>query len=81
MSHPHTWYFGNLYWRGRGGKDQGVQIFISDKPGILIHAKALAKGKASVRLRITGMHYDKYDRNDEISYDFYEFKNGDFINK
>lgn len=55
MNRPHTWYFGNLYWRGRGGKDQGVQIFISDKPGILIHAKALAKGKANV-------FYDLYER-------------------
>lgn len=81
MSHPHTWYFGNLYWRGRGGKNQGVQIFISDKPGILIHAKALAKGKTNVRLRITGMHYDNYERNDESSYDWYELKNGEFIKK
>ena len=78
---PSTWYFGNLYWRGRGGKEQGVQIFINDKNGILLHAKALAKGKTNARLRITGMHYDRYDRNDESFYDFYEFKDGEFIKK
>ena len=79
MSKPTIWYFGNLYWRGVGGKDRAEQIFINDRNGILNHAALLAKNRKDVRLKITGMYYNEYDFNEYSTYEWYEMKDGQFI--
>ena len=79
MSKPTIWYFGNLYWRGVGGKKRAEQIYINDRNGILIHAAILAKNRKDVRLKITGMYYNKYDFNEYSTYEWYEMKDGQFV--
>lgn len=71
MSKPTIWYFGNLYWRGVGGKKRAEQIYINDRNGILIHAALLTKNRKDIRLKITGMYYNKYE--------WYEMKGGQFV--
>ncbi len=78
---PSTSYFGNFYWRTKGGKERGKQIFINDRNGILIHAKELTKGKQDVRLCIVAMHYNYNDHNDHSEHYWYDYKDGDFIER
>ena len=76
---PFTEYYGNLYWRNEDGKTRGKQIFINDRNGIFIHAAELAKGKKEVKLQLVISHYDKNAYNDDNQYEWYDFKDGEFV--
>lgn len=76
---PFVEYMGNLQWRDDKGKLCGKQIFINDRNGIFIHAKELVKGKKEVKLQLVISHYDKNLYNDSTKYEWYDYKDGEFI--
>ena len=76
---PRTEYHGNLYWRDEKDGGRMKQIFINDRNGIFIHAAELAKGKKEVSLQLVISHYDKNAYNDDNKFEWYNFKDGEFV--
>jgi len=76
---PHIEYHGNLNWINENGERRMKQIFINDRNGIFIHAKELAKGKKEVSLQLVISHYDKNAYNDDNKFEWYNFKDGEFV--
>ena len=76
---PFTEYHGNLWWRDEKEGGRMKQIFINDRNGIFIHAAELAKGKKEVKLQLVISHYDKNAYNDDNQYEWYDFKDGEFV--